>query len=330
MAVVLVKGSNPEMGLQNCTRLWLQEDLTKAFGPVQHCRKPPTSGNPAEDVALITFVNREDAERCVDALKQGIVLGNGCEICGEFKGSGKGGGKGGKGRKGGGVDWLQKKEDSRALAGIGSRNRSRSRSRGRRDSRSRSRGRRDYRDSGRDYRERSSYQSGYNNRDRDRRDSSRGRSDSRGRGKSGRSKSRRRADSRSKSSRRSRSKSRRRKDSRRRSRSKSGTRGGGGNNSSSDGRRDVAPPPPAPPAETSADRNERFTYAIDAANQLPTVRDARARLQSVDAEIRDVLEDDLQERYHQAFEAQCNIEQMEAEIKSITEMWLEQCIQVLQ
>lgn len=95
------------------------------FGTVEQVRKPPTSGNPADDIAFVHFAKQASAEDAMEQLKNGMELQNGCPVFGEWKVS-KGGGKGG-GKTTGGRSW-QKEEgnDSRSIAMGRAKSRSRS------------------------------------------------------------------------------------------------------------------------------------------------------------------------------------------------------------
>lgn len=155
--VVQIVPKDPTVGMWGISRKVLSEAMERYFGPVVFCKKPPSSGNPAEDVAFIQFKHDFDAEKAVEQMKVGMALQGaegmklyGCEVTAHFKGSGgKDSGRG----KNQYTNWNPDIEDSRALMQKRSGRRSRSRSRGGgRDSRYQ-RDRRDY-DDRRDARDR--------------------------------------------------------------------------------------------------------------------------------------------------------------------------------
>ncbi|CAE7949408.1 unnamed protein product, partial [Symbiodinium sp. KB8] len=71
--MIQVKGDHPQ-GLALCTRIWLMQSMEKEFGKVAHCKKPPTTGDPETDVAFVQFQSQEDADKAVEALRQGLTL----------------------------------------------------------------------------------------------------------------------------------------------------------------------------------------------------------------------------------------------------------------
>jgi len=111
--------------LGHTNRLWIKTFMAQ-FGEVAQVHKPPSSGNPADDVAFVRFVKDEHADIAMAKLSVGTQLENGTPVIGFWKGQGKG-----ARQSSGVVDYNTPVIDSRTLAeGRSGGGRDRSRGRG--------------------------------------------------------------------------------------------------------------------------------------------------------------------------------------------------------
>lgn len=112
-----------DAGLATVTRLTLR-DFFQQFGEVVQIHKPPSSGDPATDIASVRFANDDQAERAMVVLKSGTALVLGTPIKGEWKAASSA--RGGR-PSSGCVDYAAPVVDSRSFITEARRGRSRSR-----------------------------------------------------------------------------------------------------------------------------------------------------------------------------------------------------------